>query len=132
LAAGREILGAADFCCWTMGKIRDPVSHEGRGVYASAEALNGWLGQESAGEPGQLMNENTDLSAELKRWLSHVRKQSRSRTPRRERLRRMNVLRLLVVLAQLVTPALFQASNPPRIATRSGTRVPEFSAPNWR
>jgi hypothetical protein len=49
-----------------------PVSHEGRRV-SSAEALNGWLGRESANEPVQ-------ISAEPKRGLSPVRKQSRGRT----------------------------------------------------
>jgi hypothetical protein len=39
-------------------------------VYASGEALNGWLGRESAGERVQKVNENTDLSGELKRGLS--------------------------------------------------------------
>jgi hypothetical protein len=52
-------------------------------VYALADALNGWLGRESAGNRVQIVNENTDLSAELKRGLSFVRKQSRSRTPKK-------------------------------------------------
>jgi hypothetical protein len=60
-----------------------PVTHEGRRVYASAETLNGWLGRESAGEPVQIVTENTDLRAELKRGLSYVRKQSRGRTPKK-------------------------------------------------
>jgi hypothetical protein len=53
-----------------------PVTREGRNVYASPEALNRWLGRESAGEPVQIASENTDLSSELKRGLSYVRKHS--------------------------------------------------------
>ncbi len=50
-------------------------------MHASPEELNGWLGRESAGEPVQIATETGDLSAELKRGLSNVRKQSRGRTP---------------------------------------------------
>ena len=51
-----------------------PVIHEGRRVQASLDELNRWLGREAA-EPVQIATENTDLSAELKRGLSYVRKQ---------------------------------------------------------
>jgi hypothetical protein len=54
-----------------------PVRRQGRYVESSREELNRWLGRESAGEPVQIANEKTDLSAELKRGLSFVRKQSR-------------------------------------------------------
>jgi hypothetical protein len=57
-----------------------PVTREGRRVQASREELNRWLGRESAGEPVQIATETGDLSAELKRGLSYVRKQSRSST----------------------------------------------------
>jgi hypothetical protein len=51
-----------------------PVERRGRYVYASREGLRRWLGRESAGEPVQIANEDIDLSAELKRGLSYVRK----------------------------------------------------------
>jgi hypothetical protein len=53
-----------------------PVTREGRNVCASAEELNRWLGRESAGEPVQIATETTDLTSELKRGLSYVRKHS--------------------------------------------------------
>jgi hypothetical protein len=56
-----------------------PVTREGRHVYASPEELNRWLGRESAGEPVQIATETTDLSSQLKRGLSSVRKHRRSR-----------------------------------------------------
>jgi hypothetical protein len=51
-----------------------PVEKRGRYVYSSREQLNQWLGRESAGEPVQIATPATDLSAELKRGLSFVRK----------------------------------------------------------
>ncbi len=60
-----------------------PVEKRGRYVYSSRDELNRWLGRESAGEPIQIATAETDLSAELKRGLSFVRKQRRS--PRGER-----------------------------------------------
>jgi hypothetical protein len=54
-----------------------PVKKQGRYVESSREELNRWLARESAGEPVQIASEQTDLSAELKRGLSFVRKQSR-------------------------------------------------------
>ena len=53
-----------------------PVTREGRSVHASPEELNRWLGRESAGEPVQIVTETADLTAELKRGLSYVRKNS--------------------------------------------------------
>jgi len=55
-----------------------PVTRESRNVYATPEELNHWLGRESAGEPVRIASESIDLSSELKRGLSFVRKQSRS------------------------------------------------------
>jgi hypothetical protein len=51
----------------------------GRYVYSSRKELNHWLGRESAGEPIEIATEDTDLSAELKRRLSFVRKQNRKK-----------------------------------------------------
>ena len=54
-----------------------PVRKQGRYVETSREELNRGLGRESAGEPVQVATAQTDLSAELKRGLSFVKKQSR-------------------------------------------------------
>jgi hypothetical protein len=51
-----------------------PITHVGRLVQASPEELNRWLGREAA-EPVEIATESTDLSAELKRGLSYVKKQ---------------------------------------------------------
>ena len=59
-----------------------PVRKQGRYVESSREELNHWLGRESAGEPVQIASEETDLSAELKRGLSFVRKRSQN-TPKK-------------------------------------------------
>jgi hypothetical protein len=42
-----------------MGKIRMPVTHEGRRVQASPEELNCWLGREVS-EPVQIATESAD------------------------------------------------------------------------
>ncbi len=57
-----------------------PVEKRGRYVYSSREQLNRWLRRESAGEPVEIATDETDLSAELKRGLSVVRKESRGRS----------------------------------------------------
>ena len=62
-----------------------PVEKRGRYVYSSGEELNRWLGRESAGEPVQIATDETDLSAELKRGLLFVRKQTRERSPTKKR-----------------------------------------------
>jgi len=59
-----------------------PVARQGRNVYASPEQLNLWLGRESAGEPVQIASDSADLSSELKRGLSYVRKHSPARKKR--------------------------------------------------
>jgi len=51
-----------------------PVTREGRRVQASPDELNRWLVDESAGEPVQIATETADLTSELKRGLSFVRK----------------------------------------------------------
>jgi hypothetical protein len=57
-----------------------PVRKQGRYVESSREELNRWFGRESAGEPVQIATPEPDLSAELKRGLSFVRKQGRKST----------------------------------------------------
>lgn len=51
-----------------------PVIHDGRHVQASPDELNRWLVGESAGEPVQIATETADLTSELRRGLSFVRK----------------------------------------------------------
>lgn len=50
-----------------------PVRREGRFVSTTAEELNQWLGRES-GKPVHVATDNTDLTAELKRGISFVRR----------------------------------------------------------
>jgi hypothetical protein len=63
-----------------------PVIHEGRHVQASPDQLNRWLGRGSAGEPVQIATETADLTSELKRRLSYVRRRAlpTKRNERRE------------------------------------------------
>lgn len=56
-----------------------PVHREGRFVVATPEDLNAWLGKES-GRPVQVVTENTDLAAELKRGLSFIRNQKSAKS----------------------------------------------------
>src|ERR1035438_2626672 len=60
-----------------------PVIHDGRRVQASPDELNRWLGRESAGEPVQIASETGDLTSELKRGLSFVRKHTPARKKKR-------------------------------------------------
>jgi hypothetical protein len=52
-----------------------PAQRQGKYVQSSREELNRWLGRESSGEPVQIATDETELSAELKRGLSFIRKQ---------------------------------------------------------
>jgi hypothetical protein len=67
-----------------------PINREGRRVQASPEDLNRWLGREVS-EPVQIATESTDLSAELRRGLSFVRKHPAVR--KRKRVARVSELR---------------------------------------
>ena len=51
-----------------------PVRRQGRYVETTPDELNAWLGKES-GRPVHVATENTDLTAELKRGLSFVRRE---------------------------------------------------------
>lgn len=51
-----------------------PLRREGRFVTTTPEELNAWLGKES-GKPVHVATDETDLTAELKRGLSFVRKE---------------------------------------------------------
>jgi len=59
-----------------------PVTHEGRRVHASPDDLNRWLGREVS-EPVQIATETADLTSELKRGLSYVRKHTPARSKKR-------------------------------------------------
>lgn len=50
-----------------------PIHKEGRFVTASSDELNTWLGRE-AGKPVHPATEMKDLTSELKRGLSYIRK----------------------------------------------------------
>jgi hypothetical protein len=50
-----------------------PVRREGRYVIAMPGELDAWMGKES-GKPVHVATENTDLSVELKRGLSFIRR----------------------------------------------------------
>jgi hypothetical protein len=52
-----------------------PVTRDGRFVTASPGALNEWLGRESGTGPIHVATRQTDLSAELKRGLTYVRRE---------------------------------------------------------
>lgn len=52
-----------------------PVKREGRFVSTTPAELNQWLGRESGGEPVHVATPETDLSAELKRGLAHIRRE---------------------------------------------------------
>jgi hypothetical protein len=51
-----------------------PVRRQGRYVETTPDELNAWLGKES-GKPVHVATANTDLTAELKRGLSFVRRE---------------------------------------------------------
>jgi hypothetical protein len=50
-----------------------PVRRQGRYVATTAEELNQWLGRES-GKPVHVATDSTDLTAELKRGISFLRR----------------------------------------------------------
>jgi len=54
-----------------------PLRKQGRYVETTPGELNAWLGKES-GKPVHTVTENTDLTAELKRGLSYVRKEKKA------------------------------------------------------
>lgn len=64
-----------------------PVRRQGRFVTTTPEELNSWLGKQS-GKPVHVATDDTDLTAELKRGLSFVRREKPSAekrpTPRKK------------------------------------------------
>jgi hypothetical protein len=69
-----DFLGQPSSVAQRWAKSGMPVTREGRRVQASPDELNRWLVGESAGEPVQIATEMADLTSELKRGLSFVRK----------------------------------------------------------
>ena len=61
-----------------------PITREGQRVRAAAEELNRWMGRETS-EPVHIATESADLSAELRRGLSYVKKQKQVRTKGKRR-----------------------------------------------
>jgi hypothetical protein len=55
-----------------------PVTRKGRFVTSTPEALNEWLGRESGTGPIHVATPQTDLSAELQRGLTYVRREHSS------------------------------------------------------
>jgi len=52
-----------------------PVTHKGRNMHASPEELNRWLSRESGvSEPVHIATNTGDLSTDLRRGLSYLRK----------------------------------------------------------
>jgi hypothetical protein len=78
-----SFLGQTTSVAQRWAKTGMPVAREGRRVQASPGDLTRWLGRESAGEPVQIATETGDLSAELKRGLSYVRKHGRVKKKKR-------------------------------------------------
>jgi hypothetical protein len=64
-----------------------PVRRQGRYVETTPDELNAWLGKES-GEPVHVATEDTDLTAELKRGLSFVRREKPSKPMRKVKAQR--------------------------------------------
>jgi hypothetical protein len=77
-----EFLGQPSSVAQRWAKSGMPVTHEGRRVHASPDDLNRWLGREVS-EPVQIATESADLTSELKRGLSFVRKHTPARKKKR-------------------------------------------------
>jgi hypothetical protein len=54
-----------------------PIIREGRSVTAAAGELTSWLGRESGGEPVHVADPQADLTRELERGLSFVRREKK-------------------------------------------------------
>jgi phage terminase Nu1 subunit (DNA packaging protein) len=78
-----DFLGQPTSVVQRWAKSGMPVTREGRRVQASPDELNRWLVGESAGEPIHIATESADLTSELKRGLSFVRKHTPARKKKR-------------------------------------------------
>lgn len=61
-----------------------PVSRQGRHVTTTPDQLNAWLERES-GKPVHVATNDTDLTAELKRGISFLRREQQVKPPRSKR-----------------------------------------------
>jgi hypothetical protein len=77
-----KFLGQPSSVAQRWAKSGMPVTHEGRRVHASPDNLNRWLGRQVS-EPVQIATETVDLTSELKRGLSFVRKHTPARRKKR-------------------------------------------------
>ena len=78
-----DFLGQPSSVAQRWAKSGMPVTLEGRRAHASPDELNRWLVDESAGEPVQIATETADLTSELRRGLSFVRKHTPARKKKR-------------------------------------------------
>ena len=78
-----DFLGQPISVAQRWAKSSMPVTREGRRVQASPDELYRWLVDESAGEPVQIATETADLTSELRRGLSFVRKHTPTRKKKR-------------------------------------------------
>ena len=62
-----------------------PVRRQGRYVTTTPDQLNAWLEHES-GKPVHVATNDTDLTAELKRGISFLRREQQVKPPRSKRL----------------------------------------------
>ena len=69
-----------------------PLQREGQFVSTSSNELNAWLGKES-GKPVHVATENTDLTAELKRGLSFIRREKQERPKNKQAASSRNIKR---------------------------------------
>jgi hypothetical protein len=72
-----EFLGEPVSVVQRWGRTGMPVSRQGRSVVTSPDELNAWLGRET-GKPVHIVTPEADLTAELKRGLSAVRREKRA------------------------------------------------------
>ena len=70
-----EFLGQPVSVAQRWARTGMPVTHDGRRVAATAETLTEWLGREAGSAPVHVATPDTDLSSELKRGLSYVRRE---------------------------------------------------------
>lgn len=60
-----------------------PLHKQGRYVTTTSDELNQWLGRES-GKPVHVATDSTDLTAELQRGISFVRREQRAKSAARK------------------------------------------------
>lgn len=79
-----EFLGEPTSVVQRWGSQGMPLRRQGRYVTTTPEELNQWLGRES-GKPVHVATDATDLTAELRRGISFVRREQRAKPSRKSR-----------------------------------------------